>query len=76
MFNRYSVSVGDNVWNSVYNYLRETYPSTSEEHNSIYRIAGIYEEEEQKFVVTTSAQKSLLQDSEETKIYSARAEAE
>ena len=51
MFNRYSVSVGDNVWNSVYNYLRETYPSTSEEHSSIYRIAGIYEEEEQKFVV-------------------------
>lgn len=51
MFNKYSVAVGDNVWNSVYNYLRETYPSTSEEHNSIYRIAGVYEEEEQKFVV-------------------------
>ena len=51
MFTRYSVNIGDNIWNSIYNYLGTQYPDNEKKHYSVYRIDGIYEENEQKFAV-------------------------
>ena len=51
MFTRYSVNIGDNIWNSIYNYLGTQYRDNEKKHYSVYRIDGIYEENEQKFAV-------------------------
>jgi hypothetical protein len=51
MFNKYSVNVGDTLWNALYSYIEQTYADASKEYCSVYRIDGIYEEGEQKFAV-------------------------
>ena len=51
MFTRYSVNIGDNIWNSIYSYLGTQYPDNEKKHYSVYRVDGIYEENEQKFAV-------------------------
>jgi hypothetical protein len=51
MFTKYSVNIGDNTWNGIYSYLGTNYPDNDKNHYSIYRIDGIYEENEQKFAV-------------------------
>lgn len=51
MFSKYSVNINDNVWNGIYKYLGEYHLDNSNNHYSLYRVDGIYEENEQKFVV-------------------------
>ena len=51
VFNKYSVNNGDTLWNALYSYVEQTYSDASKEFYSIYRIDGIYEEENQKFAV-------------------------
>ena len=51
MFTKYAVNVGDNIWNSLYNYLGSHYLDTEKNHYSLYRIDGVYEDNEQKFMV-------------------------
>lgn len=46
VFTRYAVTIGDTLWNALYNLVSEKY-STS-------KIEGVYEEEEQKFAVLSS----------------------
>lgn len=43
MFTKYSVAIGDAVWNALYSHVEEN-----------YSIVGVYEEEEQKFAVLNS----------------------
>lgn len=50
MFNTYAVEIGDALWSALYSYLEHTYPGT-EGWCSIYRIEGVYEEDNQKFAV-------------------------
>ena len=51
MFNKYSVSVGDNLWNALYSYLKTTHPDSTENFRSVYSIEAICEENEQLFSV-------------------------
>lgn len=51
VFTRYSVEIGDNLWNSLWNYTLEHYPNTENAYNSLYSIDGVYEDEAQKFAV-------------------------
>ena len=51
VFSRYSVTIGDTLWNALYSYVEQTYPDTSNEFGSVYRIDSICEEGEQKFAV-------------------------
>ena len=51
VFTRYAVTIGDTLWNALYNHIAAAYPSNNEGVSSIYRIDGIYEESEQKFAV-------------------------
>lgn len=51
VFSRYSVTIGDTLWNALYSYIEKTYPSNSDEFNSMYRIDSICEEDNQKFAV-------------------------
>ena len=51
VFSRYSVTIGDTLWNALYSYVEQTYPDTSNEFSSVYRIDSICEEGEQKFAV-------------------------
>ena len=51
VFSRYSVTIGDTLWNALYSYVEQTYPDNSNEFCSVYRIDSICEEGEQKFAV-------------------------
>lgn len=51
VFVKYDVSIGDTLWNALYSYMEQNYPSDEEKICSIYRIDGVYEEGEQKFAV-------------------------
>lgn len=51
VFTRYSVEIGDNLWNSLWNYTLEHYPDAENAYNSLYSIDGVYEDEAQKFAV-------------------------
>ena len=46
---KYNVSIGDNVWNGLFNYLKATYPST--DSCSTYSIKGFYTKDEQNYAV-------------------------
>lgn len=48
---RYSLSIGDEAWNSIYNHLIETYPNEEVQFTSKYSIHEIVETEESKYVV-------------------------
>ena len=51
VFSRYAVEIGDNLWNSLWNYILEKYPDADNTYSSVYAIEGVYEEDPQKFAV-------------------------
>lgn len=51
VFSRYAVEIGDNLWNSLWNYTLEKYPDTDNVYSSVYAIEGVCEEGSQKFAV-------------------------
>ena len=51
VFSRYAVEIGDNLWNSLWNYTLEKYPDAENTYSSVYAIEGVYEEDSQKFAV-------------------------
>ena len=51
VFSRYAVEIGDNLWNSLWNYTLEKYPDADNTYSSVYTIEGVYEEDSQKFAV-------------------------
>lgn len=51
VFSRYAVEIGDNLWNSLWNYTLEEYPDTDNVYSSVYAIEGVCEEDSQKFAV-------------------------
>ena len=51
VFSRYAVEIGDNLWNSLWNYILEKYPDTDNTYSSVYAIEGVCEEDSQKFAV-------------------------
>ena len=53
VFTRYAVEIGDALWSALYSYIENTYPDT-DGWCSIYRIEGVFEENDQKFAVLQS----------------------
>lgn len=51
VFSRYAVEIGDNLWNSLWNYTLEKYPDANNVYSSVYAIEGVCEEDSQKFAV-------------------------
>ena len=51
VFSRYAVEIGDNLWNSLWNYTLEKYPDADNIYSSVYAIEGVCEEDSQKFAV-------------------------
>ena len=51
VFSRYAVEIGDNLWNSLWNYILEKYPNADNTYSSVYAIEGVCEEDSQKFAV-------------------------
>ena len=51
VFSRYAVEIGDNLWNSLWNYTLEKYPDADNTYSSVYAIEGVYKENSQKFAV-------------------------
>ena len=51
VFSRYAVEIGDNLWNSLWNYTLEKYPDANNVYSSVYAIKGVCEEDSQKFAV-------------------------
>ena len=51
VFSRYAVEIGDNLWNSLWNYTLEKYPDADNIYRSVYVIEGVCEEDSQKFAV-------------------------
>ena len=51
VFSRYAVEIGDNLWNSLWNYILEKYPDADNTYSSVYAIEGVGEEDSQKFAV-------------------------
>lgn len=51
VFSRYVVEIGDNLWNSLWNYTLEKYPDANNVYSSVYAIEGVCEEDSQKFAV-------------------------
>lgn len=51
VFSRYAVEIGDNLWNSLWNYILEKYPDADNTYSSVYAIEGVCEENSQKFAV-------------------------
>ncbi len=51
VFSRYAVEIGDNLWNSLWNYTLEKYPDADNAYSSVYAIEGVCEEDSQKFAV-------------------------
>lgn len=57
LFNRFAVEIGDALWDSLHEYLRNSYPDPEDDWCSVYNIEGIYEEEEgQKFAILRNRQ--------------------
>lgn len=51
VFTTYAVEIGDSLWTALYDYLVSNYSDEECEFCSLYRIEGIYEEENQKFAI-------------------------
>ena len=51
VFTTYAVEIGDSLWTAMYDYLVNQYSDEENEFSSVYRIEGIYEEENQKFAI-------------------------
>lgn len=56
MFTEYAVSIGDELWSQLYDYLVKTYPLEEDRYCSKYQIEGIYEESGAKFAVIRDRQ--------------------
>lgn len=61
VFTTYAVEIGDSLWSAIWSYVENKYPDPKCDYCSVYRIEGIYEESEQKFVI--------LQDRADMKYY-------
>lgn len=51
MFTEFAVSIGDELWRSLYDYLVKTYPMSEDKYSSQYFIEGIYEDAGTKFAI-------------------------
>ena len=51
VMNTYAVEIGDSLWSQIYDYLDHNFSRNDEECCSPYRIEGIYEEDNNKFVI-------------------------
>ena len=51
VFTRYAVEIGDALWSALYSYIECTYPDAKNSYCSVYRVEGVFEENEQKFAV-------------------------
>ena len=51
VFNTFAVEIGDSLWSAIYSYLEERFPDGENCYCSMYRIDGVFEENDQKFVV-------------------------
>lgn len=58
---KYAVEIGDTLWSTLYDYILQKYPADDVPYTSRYRIDGIFEKDNQKFVV--------LKDCVESKYY-------
>ena len=56
MVKMYAVEIGDNLWRNIYSYLVDKYPVEDKPFTSQYSIEGIFEEEDQKFFVSSSSE--------------------
>lgn len=54
VFTRYAVEIGDTLWSAIYSHIEQTYPDLQNSYCSVYRIEGIFEENNQKFAVLQS----------------------
>lgn len=54
VFTRYAVEIGDTLWSALYSHIEQVYPDLQNCYCSIYRIEGIFEENNQKFAVLQS----------------------
>jgi hypothetical protein len=54
VFTRYAVEIGDTLWSSLYSHIEQTYPDLQNSYCSVYRIEGVFEENNQKFAVLQS----------------------
>ena len=51
VFTKYAVEIGDSLWSALYSYIQDSFPDAEDCYCSMYRIEGIYEEENQKFAI-------------------------
>ena len=51
VFTTYAVEIGDSLWSAMYEYIRKQYPDPQDQWSSMYRVDGIFEEDNQKFAV-------------------------
>ena len=51
LFTKYAVEIGDSLWSALYSYVERNFPDGTNNYCSIYRIDGVYEENEQKFAI-------------------------
>jgi hypothetical protein len=51
VFTTYAVEIGDSLWSAVYDYVRKQWPDPNDDWCSLYRVDGIFEENNQKFAV-------------------------
>ena len=51
VFTKYAVEIGDSLWNAIWEYVHQQFPDAQDSWASMYRIEGIFEENDQKFVI-------------------------
>ena len=51
VFTKYAVEIGDSLWNAIWEYIHKQFPDTQDPWASMYRVEGIFEENDQKFVI-------------------------
>lgn len=51
MLTKYAVEIGDSLWGALYSHMETAYPDESNSCLSLYRIEGVYEDENEKFAV-------------------------
>ena len=54
VYTTYAVEIGDNLWSMIYNFLIKEYPIDEDTNLSQFYIEGIFEEDNQKFVILQS----------------------
>lgn len=51
VFTKYAVEIGDSLWNAIWEYIHRQFPDAQDPWASMYRVEGIFEENDQKFVI-------------------------